>query len=270
VTRSITAEGQAGLDALARDPGAALVASDFDGTLSPIVEDPESARATPGAVEALVRLASRVGTVAIITGRPAADAVRLGGLAEVPGLIVLGHYGADRWPNGQAVPQSSPAGLEVVRGELPVVLAGAGAPEGTRIEDKGHAVAVHTRQTSDPGGVVSTLRGPLTALAERNGLVIEPGRFVLELRPPGSDKGAALTELVTERGAKSVVFCGDDLGDLAAFAAVRALRERGIPGCTVCSASPESTSVAAEADVVTDGPTGIVAFLGDLSASLGR
>jgi trehalose 6-phosphate phosphatase len=129
---------------------------------------------------------------------------------------------------------------------------------------------VHTRQTSDPGGIVSTLRGPLTALAERNGLVIEPGRFVLELRPPGSDKGAALTELVTERGAKSVVFCGDDLGDLAAFAAVRALREHGIPGCTVCSASPESAPVAAEADVVTDGPTGIVAFLGDLAVSLGR
>ena len=82
-------EGQAGLDAIRAAPGRALIASDFDGTLSPIVPDPMSARAYPGAVQALSRLADAGSTVAIITGRSAAAAVALGGLAEVPGLIVL-------------------------------------------------------------------------------------------------------------------------------------------------------------------------------------
>ncbi|MBO0816490.1 MAG: trehalose-phosphatase, partial [Actinobacteria bacterium] len=82
------------------DPSHALVASDYDGTLAPIVDDPAKAVPAPGAVAALTRLAARVGTVAVITGRPAADAVSLGGLAEVPGLLVLGDYGAQRWQAG--------------------------------------------------------------------------------------------------------------------------------------------------------------------------
>jgi trehalose 6-phosphate phosphatase len=66
------------------------------------------------------------------------------------------------------------------------------------------------------------------------------------------------------------MFCGDDLGDLAAFAAVRTLRSSGIPGLTVCSASSESPQVAAEADLVVDGPDGIVALLQALATTLGR
>src|SRR2546422_145119 len=80
------AEGKAGLDALLAAPGRAVVALDFDGTLAPIVDDPDQARAHPGAVPALSRLAPRVGSVAVITGRPAALAVRYGGFAGVPGL----------------------------------------------------------------------------------------------------------------------------------------------------------------------------------------
>ncbi len=89
---------------------------------------------------------------------------------------------------------------------------------------------MHTRRAADPQAALDALRGPLTALAARTGLVVEPGRLVIELRPPGTDKGTALKDLVTERAAESVMFCGDDLGDLPAFGAVRALRAAGIPG----------------------------------------
>jgi trehalose 6-phosphate phosphatase len=91
---------------------------------------------------------------------------------------------------------------------------------------------------------------------------------VLELRPHGIDKGAALQGLVAERTAGSVLFCGDDLGDLAAFAAVRSLRASGIPGCAVASASPEATAVAEAADVVVDGPSGVVALLESLAQAV--
>lgn len=45
---------------------------DFDGTLSPIVEDPQAARPLPGIVELLGPLAERFAAVALVSGRPAA------------------------------------------------------------------------------------------------------------------------------------------------------------------------------------------------------
>jgi trehalose 6-phosphate phosphatase len=267
--RAGTAEGQAGLDAILADPARALIASDFDGTLSPIVADPAAAAAAPGAADALARLAASVGTVAIITGRPAADAVTLGGFAGVPRLTVLGHYGAERWQGGALTAASAPDGVAVARRALPGLLAAAGAADGTRIEDKGNALAVHTRQAADPEAALARLSQPLAALAADTGLTLEPGRLVLELRPPGIDKGAALRALASERAARSVLFCGDDLGDLAAFAAVRDLRAAGVPGCTVCSRSPESPQVAEAADLVVDGPSGVVRLLTALADAIG-
>ena len=264
-----TAEGQAGLDAIVADPAHALIASDFDGTLSPIVPDPAAARAAPGAAAALARVAASVGTVAIITGRPAADAVRLGGFGGVPRLIVLGHYGAERWQEGALIAAPVPDGVAVARQALPGLLATAGAADGTRLEDKGNALAVHTRQTADPQAALARLGKPLAALAADTGLMLEPGRFVLELRPAGTDKGAALRALVSERAARSVLFCGDDLGDLAAFAAVRELRAGGVPGCAVCSCSVESPQVAEAADLVVDGPPGVVRLLAALADAIG-
>lgn len=264
----MTAAGRAGLAALLSNPAGALIALDFDGTLSPIVADPAAARAHPGAVPALRRLAPVVGTLAVITGRPAALAADLGGFGDVPGLIVLGHYGWERWADGTLTSPPAPPGVAAARAELPRVLAQAGAPDGARIEDKGHAVAVHTRGAADPSGALEQLRGPVTALAERTGLAVEPGRLVIELRPPGSDKGGALKALVTERKSSAVLFGGDDLGDVPAFGAVREMRAAGIPGLTVCSGSAEVTELAREADLVVDGPDGVVALLSALAAAL--
>jgi trehalose 6-phosphate phosphatase len=263
-----TAEGEAGLAAIRREPARALIATDFDGTLAPIVADPREARADPGAVAALRELAGLVGTLAVITGRPAAEAVELGGFESVPGLIVLGHYGLERWQGGVLTGPRDLPGVEAARQRLPEMLAGAGAPEGVWVEDKGSALAVHTRRAADPVGALGALREPLAGLAADVGLVVEPGRLVIELRPPGMDKGAALTALVAERQAGPVLFAGDDLGDLAAFAAVRALRGEGHPGVTVCSASGEVSELAAEADLVVDGPGGVAALLSWLARSL--
>jgi trehalose 6-phosphate phosphatase len=276
--RSRTPEGQAGLDAIRTAPGGALIASDFDGTLSPIVPDPMAARAYPGAAQALTRLAVSVSTVAIITGRPAADAVALGGLASVPGLIVLGHYGTQRWQDGNVITAPAADGVAAARELLPAVIAGLHGPgsrpaegeaaqalAGTSIEDKGTALAVHTRQAGDPARALELLRQPVADLASRTGLAVEPGRFVLELRPPGMDKGRALRSLAAERGVASVLFCGDDLGDLPAFAAAGALRAEGIAACTVASASPEVPAVAEAADLAVDGPAGVVALLSALA-----
>ncbi len=260
--------GRAGLAALLRDPGRALIALDFDGTLSPIVADPAAARAHPGAVAALRRLAPLAGTVAVITGRAARDAVELGGLDQVPGLIVLGQYGRQRWESGTLMSPPAPPGVAAAREQLPEVLAEAGAPEGVWIEDKGDALGVHTRRAAEPGPALERLRGPLAALAARAGLAVEPGRMVIELRPPGSDKGQALKDLTAERSAAAVMYCGDDLGDEPAFRAVAELRGEGIPGLAVCSGSAEVSALAELADLVVDGPDAVVALLNSLAAAM--
>ncbi|MGW3494670.1 trehalose-phosphatase [Streptomyces sp. NPDC001020] len=269
-----TPAGRDGLDAILERPGRAVLAFDFDGTLAPIVPDPDQARAHPDAVPALAALAPKVASIVVITGRPAGVAVRQGGFAGVPGLehlVVLGQYGAERWDarTGTVTSPAPPPGVAAVRAELPGVLDGIGAWRGTWIEEKGRALAVHTRRAEDPEAAFEALREPLTDLAARHGLIVEPGRLVLELRPPGVDKGVALLEYVRETGAEAVMYAGDDLGDLAAFAAVDKLRSEGGAGLLVCSGSDEVTELAGRADLVVDGPAGVVRLLRSLTHRLG-
>ncbi|MEU9618334.1 trehalose-phosphatase [Streptomyces sp. NPDC048155] len=268
-----TPAGREALDAILARPDRAVVALDFDGTLADIVPDPEQARAHPGAVDALVALAPKVASIAVITGRPAGVAVRHGGFAGVRGLdhlVVLGHYGAERWDavTGTVRTPAPHPGTAAVRAELPGVLDRFGSWHGTWIEEKGQALAVHTRRAADPQAAFEALREPLGELAARHGLIVEPGRLVLELRPPGMDKGVALARYVRETDAESVLYAGDDLGDLAAYAAVEKLRTEGpdgIPGLLVCSGSAEVPELAERADLLLDGPGAVVAFLAALA-----
>jgi trehalose 6-phosphate phosphatase len=263
-----TGPGRAGLAALLAEPGRALLALDFDGTLAPIVPDPDQARAHPGVPAVLTRLAAAGVRVSVVTGRPAGKAVEYAGIAEVPGLVVLGHYGLERWEDGVLTQPEDLAAVDEARRRLPEVLAAAGAPDGTYVEDKGAAVAVHTRRTADPQAALALLREPLADLADETGLVVEPGRFVLELRPAGGDKGDAVRALVAEVPPSVVVVVGDDLGDLAAFDAVDALRSAGTPGLLVCSGSTEVTELAERADLVVDGPDGVVELLTGIADAL--
>src|SRR5262249_59715111 len=95
-----------------------------------------------------------------------------------------------------------------------------------------------------------------------------PGRMVMERRPPGGDRGVALTQLGAERGSLAVMYCGDDLGDGPAFEAVAELRAGGIPGLAVCSGSQEVTGLADLADLVVNGPDGVVSLLDALASAM--
>ncbi len=265
-----TLAGARAMRGLLAEPSSALVGLDFDGTLSPIVEDPSAARPAEGAPGILRRLARHLDTLAIVTGRPAfVAAALLGFQVERPAnLVVLGHYGLERLTSsGIESAPGSPA-VELVRTALPALLAEVGAPPGTAVEDKQHSIAVHVRRTADPTAATALLRPPLSALAAAHGLRLEPGRMVLEIRPAGVDKGVALEALVRERGAKVVWYAGDDLGDIAAFDALERLRGGGIAALTICSASAEVTKLADRADLVVPGPEGLVEFLGGVCRAL--
>lgn len=239
--------------------GEALIALDFDGTLAPIVARPEDARPAPGVVEALTSLAPWVRTLAVVTGRPATAVLDLGGLADVPGLVVYGHYGLERWTAGELSSPPVAAGVAVVRRDLPPL------PDGATVEDKHHSIVVHTRGTADPAGHLAALEEPLAALAGRADLELVGGRFVWELRPPGIDKGGALRALAAEVDPGAVLVAGDDLGDLPLFAAAVGL---GVPAARVAvlgaGADPR---VAAAADLTVDGPEALVGLLAGLVSS---
>ena len=263
-------EGEQKYTALVRAAGRAVVGLDFDGTLAPIVENPEQAHIHPDAAAVLVDLAEVVRAVAVITGRPARQALDLGGLEEVGNVIgdhgkelyLFGQYGNERWSSTRRriISPRPPAGLATFLRDLPRALRSADAADAW-VEDKGLAHAVHTRRLADADAVYERLLGPLRELAGRNGLVLEPGRQVIEVRAPGMDKGKAVETIVEEVDAGAFLFAGDDLGDVEAFEAVAALAKDGMPTLLVCSASDEVSALAERADVLVDGPEGVLELL---------
>jgi trehalose 6-phosphate phosphatase len=265
-----TPEGRAGLAAILGDPAGALAAFDYDGTLSPIVADPAAAFPEPGVVERLGQLASRIGSVAIVTGRPAQQALDLGAFTEVAGLdrlTILGQYGVERWDASGLQTVDPAPGVDELRRRLPSMLRSLGLAD-AEVEDKRLALVVHVRRLDDPAAAFERLVPPVSDLARSLGLLAETGRHVIELRPPGMDKGQALRSLVEETSARSVMFTGDDRGDLPAFAEVARLREEGVPGLAVCSGSDEVTELAELADLVVEGPPGVAGLLDDLLDAL--
>lgn len=255
----------------------AVIGLDMDGTLSPIVEDPALAHIHPDAPEALIEVARAVRAVAIITGRPARQALALGGLDEVGTAIgeegrefyVYGQYGHERWSSSQrrVVSPRPPVGLGRFEADLPGVLRRAGAAT-AYVEEKGLGVAVHTRRMEDPSEALARLLPPVVELAQRHGLLIEPGRNVVEVRAPGIDKGAAVHRLANQLDAGGFMFAGDDLGDMEAFKAVIELRDEGLATLLVCSASREESALRDLADIVVPGPEGVLELLRDIATDV--
>ncbi|MFD1859218.1 trehalose-phosphatase [Aeromicrobium camelliae] len=257
-------------DPVLADPEGTLLGLDFDGTLAPIVEDPQRAFIHPDSLAALRRLGARLGQIAIITGRPLDQVRRLGRFEASGGLdhlVICGQYGAERWDASTGVISRPPQPESVAELErrLPQWLAEHDA-EAVRVENKGLALALHTRGVAP--GLLDELAAPLKALAAELDLAIEPGRQVIELRAPGTDKGDALAELVEQTKARQIVFAGDDLGDLPAFDTVDSLRASGHWGYLVCSASAEQQALVPRSDLVLDGPDDIAAWLTELADAL--
>ena len=272
-----SASGEQHYAELVRAAAETVVGLDFDGTLAPIVDDPTRAHIHPGARDVLVELATQVHAVAVVTGRPARQALDLGGLEDVgtaiaevgKELYLFGQYGDERWSTVDRRVRSPrpPPGLATFERDLPRALRRSGA-EAAYVEDKGLAVAVHTRRLEDPDETFARLLPALEELASHHDLVVEPGKNVIEVRASGTHKGVAVRTLVDELGAGGFLFAGDDLGDVEAFDAVRELRRGGMPGLLVCSATESDAEhpLARQADVVVDGPDGVLELLRQLTA----
>lgn len=244
----------------------ALIATDFDGTLAPLVADPQDSRPVAGTVEALTALTRQGAHVAVITGRDAQTVVRLGGLEAVPGLTVAGLYGLETWTDGQLATRDTPQTVHALRVRLPALLADVRADPQVWIEDKRLSLVVHARRAADPVGALAALAAPVDELAAELGFEVHPGSLVLELRLPGYDKAAELARLVAAHRPRAVLYLGDDLGDLPAFAEIRRLRRAGTIAWGVGVLSSHVPSLGAAVDVALADPGAAVGLLAALGS----
>lgn len=227
---------------------------DFDGTLSPIVARPELARAVEGAAGVLEGLVAAYAVVGIITGRRGAEVHRLLG---VDGLAVFGLYGLE----GREI---DTAGVRRARAE---VEAAASAVPGAWVEDKGASLAVHYRASPDPDRASQELTPRLERVAVRRGLVLLPGKMVVELAPaetPG--KGSVILREARARRLDAVLYAGDDQADLGAFAALAELASDQRVTVRIAVRSAETPdALVREADAVVDGPGRLVELLATIT-----
>jgi trehalose 6-phosphate phosphatase len=228
--------------------GRAGVLLDFDGTLSPIVAKPELARIRDGARDAIVRLVGRYAVVAIVSGRTG-DQLRE--LVGIEGVRLAALYGLAEQVT--PVPDAVLASVREVATSVP----------GARVEPKGGSVAVHYRAADDAVAAQSTLAARLAPVALAAGLELLAGKMVIELVPAGRPlKEGAVERIVEDERLDAVLYAGDDVADIRAFEALDRLAERGLRTVKVAVHGRETPLALSDAaDVVVDGPAGLVTLL---------
>ena len=197
---------------------------DVDGCLIDLAERPEDVVVPEGLLAALGQLSTRVdGALALVSGRPIADLDRLFAPLQLP---AAGQHGLE-WRLGPtmavdriAVDQATLAGLARALNGFAAIR------PGLRVEPKGAAVALHYRQAPDLGPEVLDFAAGLVGQAP--GWHALSGKMVVEIKPEGVDKGAAIDRFLAAPpfAGRRPLALGDDVTDEDAFAA--ALRRGGI------------------------------------------
>lgn len=237
---------------LSTDPAKAGIFTDFDGTLSEIVDHPEDASAVDGAEDVLKSLATRFRVVAVVSGR-ALDDLRT--RIDPAGLVLAGSYGRER--------SDRPSGRRAPEGWEPVVIAAAAIIEdmaGVVLERKGAGVAIHYRAAPDREHEVRRCAGILAKEFELEDL---QGRLVVELVQPGPKKGDAVAAIASDYGLSTLLVTGDDVADAQAFEWARG---SALASILVAVSSEEAPpSLEASADITVPGPRDLVALLEKLA-----
>jgi len=197
---------------------------DLDGTLVDLIDRPDEVRADADLREVLAALRDRLDRrLAIVSGRSLAQLDRiLGPIGQA--LALAGSHGCEYRVEGVAECPPRPSALDIVTEEMRRF---AGRHQGVMLEEKSFGAALHYRLTP---GIEAEARRFAGHLSEEHGLFVQEGKMMVELRPPGHDKGAAIRHLMRSPPlcAAPPVFAGDDVTDEAGFKAVREMGGHGI------------------------------------------
>jgi trehalose 6-phosphate phosphatase len=231
------------LGLLAAEPRRAAILLDVDGTLAPIVDDPEDARVPDSTRRDLERLAGRYALVACVSGRASKVARRIVG---VPELTYVGEHGLELDPEAEAW-----------AAQIHAFADGAGWPA----ERKPLSVAFHYRQAEDEQAARLVLEDVATK-AQAEGFRTRWGRLVLEVLPPlDTSKGTAVRALLDRHGLQRALYAGDDATDLDAFAALDGL-ELAVRVAIVSTEGP--TELGTRAEVIVGSPAALAELLAQL------
>ncbi len=196
---------------------------DMDGTIAELAAQPGDVGPLKPRTELLLRLGKRLdGRLAILTGRTLEEADRILEGAVTAAAAVHGLVRRD--PDGRVQFTEPSPGIGAAREALQAL---ADARPGLLLEEKQLSLALHYRHAADSAeGVLDATR----RIAEANGLQLQAGVMVSELRTPGPNKGDALRNLMAAPpfAGFTPVMIGDDLTDETAFAAAADLRGFGI------------------------------------------
>ena len=242
------------------------IVSDIDGTLAPIVPNPDDAAISARCRALLHALMAKGVRVALISGRSLEKARAMAGL---PGALLAANHGLEVWVDGQAeTPEAVREYWQRARNVVREV-AGMHIP-GVTAEDKGPVLAFHYRQAGTRADAREAILQALRASPSARDFRVHEGRKVIELRPPlAIDKGTALADLVARMGARAVLCLGDDATDVDMFRRVAGLRRDGTPGVNVAVYSAEASPLVLEgADYWVRGVPGVEWLLGELVTAL--
>ena len=210
---------------------------DVDGTLVEIAERPELVVVSEKLRDTLRRTAERVqGALAVVSGRSIADLDRILAPLQLPAAGIHGlesRHPADAGiarVAGKPMPQPVREALERFAADHPGLL----------VEHKGESAALHFRQAPELAERVKSWAERIVADLGED-FQLQPGKMVFELRPAGSDKGAAIAALMdlAPFAGRRPLFIGDDVTDESGFKVVNALQ-----GWSV-RVGPEDTDTAA-------------------------
>ncbi|MBS1672346.1 MAG: trehalose-phosphatase [Actinobacteria bacterium] len=201
------------LAAVARTPRL-LVALDFDGTVSPHVVDPMSARALPAAVAAVARLAAAPETfVAYVSGRSLPDLREITAHDDASPVLLAASHGAQYWfpDTGEETDLTSePADRAEVIGELRELIADL---DGVAYEPKTFGFGVHTRSAAPGQEELAFVRVEKWAPQRIPTWRRRTGHHLREFSWRDEGKDAALSRLRAHVDATAVMFAGDDVTD---------------------------------------------------------
>lgn len=231
----------------------AAIFTDFDGTLSTIVDRPEDAVLVDGAEPVVRRLAEEAGLFAVVSGRPISYLER-----RLPaGPVLSGLYGLEALRDGERQDHPQAGAWREVVTDVQATSEAIG-PEGMLVESKGLSLTLHYR--AEPG-LAMAVQDWAQRQADRSGLVIRSAKMSVELHPPlTTDKGSVVLDLVN--ALDPVVFIGDDRGDLPAFEALADLATRGRTVVRIAVESSEAPrEIVEQADLVVDDPAGALELL---------
>lgn len=202
---------------LARTP-VLLVCCDYDGTLSPIVENPEDARPHRESVAALRLLASYPDThVAVVSGRSLKD---LAALSRLPDEIhLVGSHGSEF--DAGFVRGLKDDQLELREEIIEIFKEMADRDPGFQVEIKPASVAFHYRRVTDRTLAEEVVNEIRNTIATDPGVEVKLGKQVVELAVVSTNKGTAIDTLRKQVSAEAVLFMGDDVTDEDGFATMR-------------------------------------------------